>query len=111
VKTLLLAIAATGAIGLGMTVSARAEAAQVHIAVNLGVPVVTPYRAQPRAYYHPYRPAYWFVPPHRYYYGHHHERLYINDVRWQHGPIHGGQVYGRTPVIKRIDINPRLQQR
>ena len=110
-KTLPLAIAAAGAIGLGMIISARAEAAQVHIAVNLGVPVVTPYRAQPRVYYHPYRPVYRFVPPRRYYYGHHHEHRYTHDVRWYYGPIHGGQVYGRTPAIKRIDINPRLRQR
>jgi len=111
VKTLLLAIAATGAIGLGMTTSARAEAAQVHITLNLGVPVVTLYRAQPLVYYHPYRPVYRFVPPHRHDYGHHHRYRYTDDVRWQHGPIHGGQVYGRVPAIKRIDINPRLQPR
>jgi hypothetical protein len=110
VKTLLWTIAA-GAVGLGMTLSARAEVAQMHIAVNLGVPVVTQYRAQPLVYYQPYWPVYRYVPSHRHDYGHHHEHRNTDDVHWQHGPIHGGQVYGRVPAIKRIDINPRLQQR
>jgi hypothetical protein len=35
----------------------------------------------------------------------------VRDYRWQNGPIHGGRVYAPAPAIRRIDINPRLQQR
>jgi hypothetical protein len=111
VKTLLLAIAATGALGFVLATPARAEAGQVHIAVNLGVPVVAQYHPRPVGYYHPYRPVYWYVPPHQHYSGHDHGRRYVRDYRWQNGPIHGGRVYAPAPAIRRIDINPRLQQR
>lgn len=110
-KTLLLAIAATGTIGFGLAKPASAEASQVRFSVNIGVPVVAHYYPRPVRYYHPYRPVYRYVPPHRHYYRHDHGRHTGHDQRWYHGPIHGGQVYGRAPAIKRIDINPRLQQR
>lgn len=110
-KTLLLTLAATGSIGFALATPGSAEAAQVHFAVNLGVPVVAQYHAQPRGYYRPQRPAYRYVPPHRHSYGHRHEHRYARDHRWHHGPIHGGQVYGHVPTIKRIYINPRLRPR
>ena len=110
-KTLLLTIAATGAIGFALAKPENADAAQVLLSVNLGVPVVVQQYPLPVGYYRPYRPAYWYVVPHRHYYRHDYDHGYGGDHRWQHGPIRGGQVYGRAPAIQRIDINPRLQQR
>jgi len=115
VKSLITTIAASGAIALVLAAPAKSEAAQVHVAVNLGVPVVTHhvgyrswggYQSHHRHYRHRH-----YYSGHRHGYGHRHRHYYANDHRWHQRPIHNGHVYGRPPAIKRIEVNPRLQRR
>jgi hypothetical protein len=104
VKALLLTYAAAGAIALTLAAPGTAEATQVHVAVNLGIPVVTQHRVG-------YRPWVHYRPHRGHHLGHRHGRHYAHDHGRNHRPIHHGRVYGGAPAIKRIDVNPRLQRR
>lgn len=112
-KTLMMTLAATAALGLVLIAPANAQAGQMHVSISLGIPAVL---YGPPVVYRPavvYQPRVVYTPVR--YVDYHHDYRHDRGRDFDHGrhyaPDYHHHGAASSHDIREIKINPRLQAR